>query len=146
MVTRKNSIPVYMFLTAGVWFMLTATQYPGDTIPKTPLAQNSHARPDLQTWRGTASVYSRIFHGRRTASGEIFDVNKISAAHKFLPLGTRVRIIHLKNQCSVELTINDRLPKTSPHIIDLSPEAARQIEIPARGIGKVRVERLAPSK
>lgn len=142
-----------MVLTIVLWFVLTGIQKPentiyapGDTIRKSTLGQNSHSKPDPQTWKGTASVYSRKFQGRRTASGEIFDLNKLSAAHKYLPLGTRVKVIHLRNQCSIELTINDRLSKTSPHIIDLSPEAARQIEIPTRGIGKVRIERLGPAK
>ena len=93
---------------------------------------------------GTASVYAPRFDGQRTSSGQVHRSHLLSAAHKTLPPGTRVRVTHLKNGCSIELIINDRLPKQSPHIIDLSPKAASQIEIPTRGIGRVRIEELRP--
>lgn len=145
-VTCKNSRILNFFWNLGLGLALTAFQIQGDSIQKASHKKDHHLKTEHLNWKGTASVYSRKFQGRRTASGEIFDVNKISAAHKFLPLGTRVKVIHLKNLCSIELIINDRLSSSSPHIIDLSPEAARQIEIPTQGIGKVRIERLAPTK
>jgi rare lipoprotein A len=93
---------------------------------------------------GTASVYAQRFDGKRTSSGQIHRSNSLSAAHKSLPPGTRVKVTHLRNGCSVEIVVNDRLPKQSPHIIDLSPMAAAQIEIPTKGIGRVRVEEIRP--
>ncbi|NBW33094.1 MAG: septal ring lytic transglycosylase RlpA family protein [Cytophagia bacterium] len=93
---------------------------------------------------GTASVYAKRFDGRRTSSGQIHRSNALSAAHKSLPPGTRVKVTHLRNGCSVEIVVNDRLPRQSPHIIDLSPKAAAQIEIPTKGIGRVRVEEIRP--
>ncbi len=93
---------------------------------------------------GTASVYAKRFDGKRTSSGQIHRSNSISAAHKSLAPGTRVKVTHLRNGCSVEIVVNDRLPRQSPHIIDLSPKAAAQIEIPTKGIGRVRVEEIRP--
>ncbi len=93
---------------------------------------------------GTASVYAKRFDGKKTSSGQIHRSNSISAAHKSLAPGTRVKVTHLRNGCSVEIVVNDRLPRQSPHIIDLSPKAAAQIEIPTKGIGRVRVEEIRP--
>jgi rare lipoprotein A len=93
---------------------------------------------------GTASVYAKWFDGQRTSSGQIHRSHLLSAAHKTLSPGTRVLVTHLKNGCSIEVTINDRLPQKSPHLIDLSPKAAAQIEIPTRGIGRVRIEEIRP--
>lgn len=93
---------------------------------------------------GMASYYAAQFHGRRTSSGEIFDVNAMTAAHLNLPFGTRVRVTNLSNNKSVIVRINDRLPPNNKsRIIDLSPAAARQIEMIQAGVVKVRVETLS---
>ncbi|MFN3393199.1 MAG: septal ring lytic transglycosylase RlpA family protein [Candidatus Thermochlorobacter sp.] len=93
---------------------------------------------------GIASYYAAQFHGRRTSSGEIFDVNAMTAAHLNLPFGTRVRVTNLSNNKSVIVRINDRLPPNNKgRIIDLSPAAARQIEMIQAGVVKVRVETLS---
>ncbi len=76
---------------------------------------------------GTASFYGKEFHGRKTASGEIFDMYKLTAAHKTLPFGSRVRVTNLENGRSVVVRINDRGPFKKGRIIDLSFEAARRI-------------------
>ncbi|MBM3935705.1 MAG: septal ring lytic transglycosylase RlpA family protein [Sphingomonadales bacterium] len=144
MVIHKISAASLMLLTLGLCLPLTALRNLDSSYQSIAPPQQNPAKSNIQTWTGTASVYAPKFQGRRTASGEIYDQKKLSAAHKFLPMGTKVRVISLKNQCSIELIVNDRLSKTSPHLIDLSPEAARQIEIPTKGIGKVRVERITP--
>lgn len=140
---KVNMLALWLF----GWIWMPGPVVPGkdSTLERTsPIQPNRSADLKQRTWIGTASVYAPKFQGRRTASGAIYDSRKLSAAHKTMPLGTKVKVIHLKNQCSVELIINDRLSRKSPHLIDLSPEAARQIEIPAMGIGKVRLERLSP--
>ncbi|MBM3912325.1 MAG: septal ring lytic transglycosylase RlpA family protein [Sphingomonadales bacterium] len=143
MIAYKYSKIRFFLGALGVWFILAnmptvgALEHPF-IHPQPPDAKFKHP-----TWTGTASVYAPRFQGRRTASGALYDRNKLSAAHKFLPMGTRVRVTNLRNLCSIELEVNDRLSKTSPHLIDLSPEAAKQIEIPIQGIGKVRVERIS---
>jgi rare lipoprotein A len=89
---------------------------------------------------GIASYYSQKFHGRKTASGQIFHVDSMTAAHKRLPFGTVVRVTNLRNGRSVIVTINDRGMKGKNRIIDLSPAAARKIGIIERGLARVAVE------
>lgn len=86
---------------------------------------------------GIASYYGKKFHGRKTANGEIFDMYKLTAAHKTLPFGTRVLVTNIKNGRSVTVRINDRGPFVKGRIIDLSYEAARRIGI--TGIAKVKL-------
>jgi rare lipoprotein A len=88
---------------------------------------------------GIASYYSKKFHGRKTASGQLFHVDSMTAAHKKLPFGTRVKVTNLRNGKSVVVTINDRGMKGKNRIIDLSPAAARKIGIIDRGLAKVAV-------
>lgn len=87
--------------------------------------------------RGVASWYGLPFHGRKTANGERFDMNALTAAHPSLPFGTRVKVRSLVNGREVIVRINDRGPFTPGRIIDLSHAAARQIGL--LGIGTKRV-------
>lgn len=89
---------------------------------------------------GTASFYGKRFHGKRTANGEIFSMNSMTAAHKRLPLGTWIRVINKKNNLSVVVRINDRLPIYSKRQIDISRAAAEQIEMVPDGLAQVRIE------
>lgn len=77
--------------------------------------------------RGHASWYGPGFHGRRTASGETFNANALTAAHRSLPFGTRVRVVNEKTGRSVVVRINDRGPFIRGRIIDLAHGAARQL-------------------
>ena len=88
---------------------------------------------------GLASWYGSDFHGRKTANGQIYDMYGLSAAHKTLPLGTRVRVTNLSNNQSVALVINDRGPFVSGRILDLSYGAARDLGLVDKGVGKVRI-------
>ncbi len=90
--------------------------------------------------RGRASYYGEDFHGRRTASGEKFDINKYTAAHRTLPFGTRVKVTNLMNGKSVILKINDRGPHVKTRIIDLSKIAARVIDLMKYGAARVSIE------
>ena len=76
---------------------------------------------------GHASWYGPGFHGRRTASGETFNTNALTAAHRSLPFGTRVRVVNEKTGRSVIVRINDRGPFTKGRVIDLARGAAQQI-------------------
>jgi rare lipoprotein A len=89
---------------------------------------------------GIASYYGSKFHKKRTANGEIFNMYKISAAHKTLPLGTKVRVINLKNGKSLTMKINDRGPFAKGRIIDLSYKAAQKLGFVNQGTTKVRIE------
>lgn len=88
---------------------------------------------------GVASWYGRPYHGRRTASGQIFNMHAFTAAHPTLPFGTRVRVTNLANGRSVVVTINDRGPFVKGRIIDVSRRAARQLGFQHRGTAQVRV-------
>ena len=88
---------------------------------------------------GIASYYGREHDGRRTASGEVFDMREMTAAHRTLPFGTRVRVTNLANGRQITVRINDRGPFRRGRILDLSYAAARKLGIVGRGVAKVRV-------
>jgi len=89
--------------------------------------------------RGGASYYADKFKGRRTASGEKFRQYKLTAAHKTLPFGTKVRVKNLNNGRTVKVRINDRGPFVSGRIIDLSKKAARRLGIVQAGVANVEI-------
>lgn len=100
----------------------------------------SQSEKVVQQFTGLASWYGPGFHGRRTANGEKFDQNELTAAHKTLPFNTRVRVTSVTSGKSVIVTINDRGPYVRGRMIDLSAAAAREIGLRARGVGKVKLE------
>jgi len=89
---------------------------------------------------GNASWYGRQFHGRKTASGERFNKQSFTGAHKQLPFGTIVRVTNLRNGKDVYVRINDRGPYVSGRIVDISRAAAEAIGFRKRGVARVRVE------
>jgi rare lipoprotein A len=93
---------------------------------------------------GLASWYGGKFQGRQTASGEIFDTNELTAAHKTLAFGTVVKVTNLENGKSTVVRINDRGPFIPGRIIDLSRAAAVAIGAAGKGVAKVRIEELPP--
>lgn len=90
--------------------------------------------------KGSASYYSNAMNGRRTSSGEVFQNSGFTAAHKTLPLGTYVRVTNLKNDSTVVLKVNDRLSKSSSHVIDVTLAAAKKLNFVRNGIATVSVE------
>lgn len=88
---------------------------------------------------GVASWYGKPYHGRRTASGEVYNMNQLTAAHPTLPFGTRVTVTNLENGRTVVLTINDRGPFGENRIIDVSRKAAGQLGFLTQGLARVRV-------
>lgn len=89
--------------------------------------------------KGKASYYAKEFNGRKTASGEKFRNSKLTAAHKTLPFGTKVKVTNLRNGKSVKVRINDRGPFVSGRMIDLSRKAAKKIGLIQEGVGLVRI-------
>lgn len=89
---------------------------------------------------GKASYYAHKFHGRTTASGEVYDENAMTAAHKTLSFGTTVRVTNRANGKKVVVRINDRGPFVEGRIIDLSFKAAGELDMIAGGVVDVRVE------
>ncbi len=89
---------------------------------------------------GIAAYYANKYHGRTTASGAIYDKNKLTAAHRTLKFGTQVKVTDLNNHKSVIVTINDRGPFIKKRIIDLSYAAAQKLDLLKAGLSKVRLE------
>ncbi|MEJ2618525.1 MAG: septal ring lytic transglycosylase RlpA family protein [Ignavibacteriaceae bacterium] len=94
----------------------------------------------LATEVGIASYYADKYNGRQTASGEIYNMYGISAAHPSYPMGTIVRVTNLSNNASLILKINDRMPDFKGRVIDLSLGAARKLGMIQSGIAKVKID------
>jgi hypothetical protein len=137
------------WIASGVLFVVAAcapTSGIGTAAPTAGASEPAQAvrLPSLTAFEGLASWYGPGFAGRRTASGEVFDPSQLTAAHRTLPFGTRVRVTNLENGRSVELRITDRGPFKPDRIIDLSRAAAEAIEMVRTGVARVRVEPLDP--
>ena len=92
------------------------------------------------THYGIASFYHHSLNGFKTYNGERYSDKKMTAAHKTLPMGTMVRVTDLRNHRSVIVRINDRLPKHSKRLIDLSHKAASKLHMISQGLAHVRIE------
>ena len=101
------------------------------------IAQDSIQRVNKST--GTASFYANKFNGRKTSSGEKFNNDSLTAAHKKLKFGTYVLVRNLKNDSTVVVKINDRLPQKSKRTIDLTTKAAKQLNFIISGLTKVEI-------
>jgi rare lipoprotein A len=123
-------IPALLFLTACA---RTVTVTP----PSPPIAGTEET--------GAASWYGHPYHGRRTASGEVYDMNDLTAAHRTLPLGTRLMVTNLDTGQAVEVRVNDRGPLVEERILDLSYAAARVVGADRVGVIPVRLRILAPA-
>jgi rare lipoprotein A len=155
-------------LTSGGRYAISADAYPLDPpdVSQVPNAEprveplsRAGNRPSYEVWgkvyqvlpdargyvqEGTASWYGEKFHGYATSNGEIYDMYKMSAAHRSLPLPTFARVTSLENGNSVIVRINDRGPFHSEREIDLSYAAAFQLGFTEAGTGRVRVEAIDP--
>ena len=89
---------------------------------------------------GVANFYSDKFQGKKMASGEVYDKDKLAASHKKLPYGTKVKVTNLENQKSVVVTINDRLAASNPAVIDVTRRAAEELGFVKSGKTKVKLE------
>ncbi|MGK7391636.1 MAG: septal ring lytic transglycosylase RlpA family protein [Candidatus Cyclobacteriaceae bacterium M2_1C_046] len=105
--------------------------------------QEEQAEPYTQT--GEASYYARMLEGNPTASGAIYRQDSLTAAHRFLPLGTVVKVTSLANEKDVIVEINDRGPFAKDRIIDLSRAAAKEIDMIESGVAEVKLEVLKPA-
>lgn len=96
-------------------------------------------RPAAWTETGMASWYGDPFHGRQTASGETYDMNDLTGAHRTLPFGTRLRVQNLDNGRSVTIRVNDRGPFAKERILDVSRKAAQDLGMIGPGTARVRI-------
>jgi len=95
---------------------------------------------NAQVQTGKASFYADKFEGRPTASGEKYRHSKLTAAHKTLPFGTKIKVTNIANNLSVEVVVNDRGPYVDGRIVDLSKAAAEKLGFISKGIADVQVE------
>jgi rare lipoprotein A len=134
----------YWFLSGFLLVSACSTQIPPANKSYEPTEDKSYGveSSPLNVQIGGASWYGPGFNGKKTASGDLFDESKFTAAHKTIPLGSKARVTHLGNGRSVEVLINDRGPYAPGRLIDLSQAAAKALGILENGIAKVRVELL----
>jgi rare lipoprotein A len=90
--------------------------------------------------KGPASFYGKRFHLKMTSNGEVFHMDSLTAAHKYLPYDTWVKVTRVDTKDSVWVRINDRLPKSSPRVIDISRRAATQLKMIDKGVATVSVK------
>lgn len=130
MFVRNNPLPFVLSvaLAAAAICMITA-------------AANGASLPSQE---GLASVYGKHFNGQPTASGERYDSRALTAAHRTLPMGTRIRVTNLENGKSVRVRINDRGPHVRGRIVDLSSSAAAALGFNT-GVARVRIDILSHS-
>jgi len=130
---------ILFLVTAAV---LSACAPPPPPAPSPPPEPPAAAPPPPAPYveAGLASWYGRQHQGRRTANGEHYDMNKMTAAHRTLPFNTIVRVTNLDNGRSVQVRINDRGPYRRDRILDLSAAAARNLGMTDDGVAQVRIE------
>ncbi len=138
---------------AGVmpWLAHAASSSPGDSSGTSEKHKHSKAKArnnnsDNSTQRrGLASYYSKHLAGNKTSSGERYDPNALTAAHRSLPMGTKVKVVNPKNDRSVVVTVNDRGPLPKNRMIDLSGAAAKELGMTKAGVTKVDTEVIGKS-
>lgn len=111
----------------------------GESLVRNKKSKNFVEPYILETFTGIASYYADKFNRRKTANGEIFNMNDLTAAHISYPFNTICRVTNLKNQKSVIVRINDRKPDTNNGVIDLSLKAAQELDMINNGLTRVRV-------
>jgi rare lipoprotein A len=133
--------PAWLVLLSVTIILVTGCASPrrastSPTAPPAPESRGNVSSPMI----GTASYYAHKYHGRTTASGEVFDMHKMTAAHRTLPFGIQVRVTNLTNHRSIVVRINDRGPFVRGRIIDLSLAAAKKLDFVTAGLTQVRIE------
>lgn len=145
---RFASLTVYTILAITFFSLCVPGTYLSklaETIAPSPAFASSEPKNQektdvLHVSEGKASYYASRFQGRKTANGETFNMHELTAAHRFLPFGTWVRVTNLKNGRNVIVRINDRGPFIKGRVIDLSKGAAKRIGLEKSGIAQVRIE------
>lgn len=127
-------------LCVCTWGCKSHPRYRTKPIANTAAPQSKASKPVPAEQIGFSSFYANKYHGRPTASGEIFDMNGLSAAHRELPLGTIIKVTHLGNGKSVVVKVNDRGPFVGGRILDLSLGAAKKLDMVDEGVAQVKIE------
>ena len=157
---RVLAIAGFVSILAGCAQVPPAPEAPAPPSSRPPVAPSPPARPEPAppppatapkegaahfAQRGSVSLYGRKFDGKKTASGEPFDPEALTMAHRTLPFGTLVRVTNLENQRSVEVKVNDRGPFVADRIADVSLAAARKLGMIDDGVIDARLEVIRPA-
>lgn len=147
------AVIVWLILLFALGGCATARTAPSPTVASRPRAALPPSKPRPPTPQpgtfeqtGEASWYGRQHHGKPTASGETYDMHKLTAAHPTLPLGTRILVTNLDNGRTVEVRVNDRGPFVSGRVLDLSYAAARKLGAIGDGIIPVGLKVVADAQ
>lgn len=127
---RSRVLPTLLILVLAA---CSSTPPPAAPAPAPPPREESIYQEGLASWYGPG------FEGRATASGEVFDPDSLTAAHRRLPFGSRVRVVNVENGNEVVVRINDRGPWIDGRVIDLSRAAARVLDMIDSGVARVRL-------
>jgi rare lipoprotein A len=141
--TRKalcfgSRIPVS--LACGALLMFSGSSWADSTTISSRAPSQGPGVAATRTETGVASYYGAKYHGKTTASGEVFDMNDLTAAHPKLAFGTKVKVTNLGNNRSVTVRVNDRGPFIKGRVIDLSQAAAAALRMEKTGLAEVRIE------
>lgn len=143
---RSLRFPIVAATLVAMAFFVPTTRT-GKAVPAAP-APATAAAPAVhrQHWFqfGRASWYGHALQGMPTATGEAYDMNAMTCAHRTLPLGSLVRVTNLRNHRSLVLRVNDRGPMLETRVIDLSYAAAKRLGFSARGTARVRLDLIDP--
>ena len=142
-ITMRNRWVTLLFVLG---LAVSSCAGPPRPVKKKPVQPAPRGRGSAYVERGVASWYGEEFHGNPTASGEIYNMYDLTAAHRTLPLGTSVMVTNLENHRSVRVRINDRGPFLKGRIIDLSYAAAKAIDMAEQGTARVEVVAFGVSK
>lgn len=132
-----------MMRRAAVFALLVALLFTLACAKRKPAPVTASAPSPGWTETGIASWYGNPYHGRATSSGEIYDMDQLTAAHRTLPYGAVVRVTNLTNQRKVQVRVNDRGPFIDGRVIDVSRAAARSINLVGPGTARVRLDLLS---
>ncbi len=136
-----NLILAIVLITAIMMSEVTCAPAPKYRAKRSGKHRTTRSVPTSGVYQiGEASYYADKFHGRKTANGEIFNMHAMTAAHRKLSFGTKLRVTNLANGMSVMVRINDRGPFVKGRIIDLSYGAAKKIGLVQSGTAKVKLE------
>jgi rare lipoprotein A (peptidoglycan hydrolase) len=133
---RRYRCLLWVVIIVGIGGCVAPPSRPATALPAPP-----PARPVIT---GRASWYGEAHHGLLTASGERYDMYALTCAHRTLPFGTRLRVMNLDNDLSVEVRVNDRGPVVPGRILDLSYAAARKLDAVGAGVIPVSITVLPP--
>lgn len=139
LLTAALSLPITFIDTQPAFAASSDTKFSDSKAKAAKAAKTKSGKKDFRQV-GTASWYGPGFNGKKTASGKRFDQNKLTAAHRSLPLDTVVKVTNLDNGKAVKVEINDRGPYSGKRVIDLSRAAARKLDMTDDGTARVRIE------